>query len=124
MSASEIFYILGILFPLHDKLWKNYGNKIWKLLNDAYCILVRTTIKRISTYSLGTCVFQNNDYIHVEKKICLYLGVIRKGFGVFVPTWRERSGKANLQGTSLTAKQLRDFPNLQTASIGYRVGLT
>lgn len=34
---------------------------------------------------------------------------------------RERSGKASLQDTSLTAKQLRNFPNLQTAPIGYGV---
>lgn len=89
MSAHEIFYIQGILFPLHDELWKNFGNKIWELLNEANCILVRATIKRISTYSLGTCVFQNNDYIHTENKICLYLETIHKGFGVLIPMWKE-----------------------------------
>lgn len=42
---------------------------------------------------------------------------------MLVPRWRE-SGKANLQGAYLTAKQLRDFPVLKTAHAGYTTGLT
>jgi len=91
---------------LYDELWKNSENKIWTLLNEEHFILVRTTMKRISTYFLGTCILHNNVYIHVENKICLYLETISKGFGVLIPMWRERNGEANIQASCLTAKQI------------------
>lgn len=56
MSAHEIFDVQGILFPLHDELWKNFENKIWELLNEANCILVRTTIKRIYIFFGNMCI--------------------------------------------------------------------
>lgn len=109
-----------MLFLLPNELWKNSRNKIWKLLCETNCILARTTIKRISTYYLWTCLFKS----FLENQTDLYFETISKGFGVLILMYRERSGKAKLQGIELAAKQLREFPNLQTACLGCRFGLT
>lgn len=42
-----------------------------------------------------------------------------KLFDLLILIWREKDEEANLQGTSLTAKQEKDFPNLLIAPISY-----